>query len=81
MVLLILNHAQTTINWAIDIYGNYVLPPFIYVWFRDAESIVYGAYVDDIIMILYRRREGASCGRREVMYSPFIFTLPTTTAA
>lgn len=40
---------QPTLNWTIDTYGNYVLPRFVYAWFRDAEGIVYGAYMDDII--------------------------------
>jgi murein DD-endopeptidase MepM/ murein hydrolase activator NlpD len=40
---------QTTTGWTISTFGNYVLPRFVYVWFRDAEGIVYGAYMDDII--------------------------------
>lgn len=40
---------QTTFNWTLSTFGNYVLPRFVYVWFRDSEGIVYGAYMDDVI--------------------------------
>jgi hypothetical protein len=40
---------QTSLNWTIDTYGSYVLPRFVYAWFKDADGIVYGTYFDDII--------------------------------
>jgi hypothetical protein len=40
---------QTTHSWALPVYGNYVMPRTVYVWFKDAQGTVYGAYQDDII--------------------------------
>lgn len=40
---------QPATNWQITTFGNYVLPRLVYVWFKDAESTIYGIYFDDII--------------------------------
>lgn len=40
---------QVTTTWTISTYGEYVMPRYVYAWFRDAQSSVYGSYFDDII--------------------------------
>jgi surface antigen len=40
---------QPITNWQITTFGNYVLPRLVYVWFKDADGIIYGTYFDDII--------------------------------
>lgn len=40
---------QVTTTWTISTYGEYVMPRYVYAWFRDAWSGVYGSYFDDII--------------------------------
>jgi hypothetical protein len=40
---------QESVPWAIDPYGDYVVPRTVYVWFKDDQAQVYGAHTDDII--------------------------------
>jgi len=40
---------QLTTTWTLSTYGSYVMPRYVYAWFRDAESSVYGPYFDDIV--------------------------------
>ncbi len=40
---------QITSTWVLSTYSDYVMPRYIYAWFRDAGSNVYGSYFDDII--------------------------------
>lgn len=40
---------QVTTTWVISTYSDYVMPCYVYAWFRDAGSSVYGSYSDNII--------------------------------
>ncbi len=40
---------QVTTTWLLSTYGNYVMPRYVYAWFRDTASGVYGPYFDDIV--------------------------------
>jgi len=36
--------------WTLTTYGQYVLPRFVYIAFRDAAGVIYSTYFDDIIL-------------------------------
>ena len=40
---------QITTTWVLSTYSNYVMPRYVYAWFRDEGSSIYGPYFDDII--------------------------------
>ncbi len=40
---------RVTTTWTLATYGDYVMPRYVYAWFRDDAGVVYGAYFDDII--------------------------------
>jgi hypothetical protein len=40
---------QVTQTWVISTYGSYVMPRYVYAWFKDEQATVYGSYLDDII--------------------------------
>jgi hypothetical protein len=40
---------QVTSTWVLSTTSDYVIPRYVYAWFRDAGSDVYGPYFDDII--------------------------------
>ena len=35
--------------WTLDVYGQYVMPRFVYAAFKDADGTAHGTYFDDII--------------------------------
>ena len=36
-------------TWVLSTCGDYVMPRYVYAWFKDEQSTVYGSYLDDII--------------------------------
>jgi surface antigen len=40
---------RVTTTWVLSTYGDYVMPRYVYAWFRDVQSSVYGPYFDDIV--------------------------------
>jgi len=40
---------QVTTTWVLSTYSDYVMPRYVYAWFRDAQSSIYGPYFDDIV--------------------------------
>jgi LasA protease len=39
-----------TKSWQLSSYGSYVLPRYVFVWFRDNQARVFGPYFDEIVL-------------------------------